>query len=96
MKRGSDMRYMIIERFKPGCIGEVYKRFDAKGRMLPDGLRNVDSWISNDLTTCWQLMETEEFDLFRQWTRNWDDLVDFEIVPTLSSTQARATALRLE
>lgn len=87
---------MVIERFRPGCIGEVYRRFDAKGRMMPEGLTYLDSWISSDLTTCWQLMETDRFELFSEWTRHWDDLVEFEIVPVVASAEARRRATEPE
>jgi len=87
------MKYMVIERFKPGRVGDVYRRFAERGRMMPDRLQYIDSWISADLTTCFQLMETDDADSFVEWTRNWDDLVDFEIVPTVSSAEARSRAL---
>ncbi len=86
------MRYMIIERFKDGRIQDVYKRFDERGRMMPVGLTFIDSWISADLRTCYQLMSTEDHSLFQQWTCQCDDLVDFEIVPVVSSSEARAKA----
>jgi hypothetical protein len=84
------MKYMVIERYKEGAIREVYCRFAERGRMMPDGLRYIESWVSPERRVCYQLMETEQFDLFSQWTRNWDDLVDFEIVPVISSQEARA------
>lgn len=87
------MKYMVIERFRPGAAGEVYRRFAEKGRMMPDGLNYVESWIVEDLSTCFQLMETDDFAKFAQWTRNWDDLADFEISPVMSSVQAREKAL---
>lgn len=87
------MKYMVIERFKPGRVGDVYRRFAERGRMMPDRLRYIDSWISADLTTCYQLMETDDADSFAEWTRNWDDLVEFEIVATVSSAEARSRAL---
>lgn len=87
------MRYMVIERFRPGKVGEVYRRFDEKGRMMPNGLRYIESWIAADLHACYQLMETDDKSLFAGWTRNWDDLVDFEIVPIISSAEARERAL---
>lgn len=86
------MRYMIIERFKPGAIHEVYRRFDERGRMMPTGLNYIDSWVSTDLHTCYQLMETNDFNLFRQWTSMWDDLVEFQIEPVISSSEARCKA----
>lgn len=86
------MRYMVVERFKTPGAADVYRRFAEKGRMMPDSLRYLDSWISADMRICYQLMETDDYAAFAQWTRNWDDLVDFEIVPVMSSAEARANA----
>ena len=88
----SRMNYLVIERFKNAA--EIYRRFAEKGRMMPHGLTYVESWIAEDLRTCYQLMETDDFSLFAQWTQNWDDLMDFEIIPVLSSAEARAKVLQ--
>ena len=73
-------RYMVIETFLDGP-DPVYARFANRGRMLPDGLHFVQSWLSADSMRCFQLMETAKPALFEQWTRKWSDLVAFEIVP---------------
>lgn len=73
-------RYMVIETFIDHDPGPVYRRFHERGRMLPDGLRYLDSWLARDGTRCFQLMETARFELFADWTRHWADLVEFEIV----------------
>jgi hypothetical protein len=75
------MKYMVIESFKPGCKAQVYERFSSRGRMLPDGLLYIDSWLEKDGDRCFQLMETDSRQLFEHWTKNWEDLVFFEIVP---------------
>jgi len=82
------MLYMVIERFKEGAAPEIYRRFGEKGRMMPEGLDYVSSWIDLDLKICWQLMQTADFALFDQWIDNWRDLMDFEIVPVRSSAEA--------
>jgi len=82
------MLYMIIERFKEGAAQEIYRRFREKGRMMPEGLGYVSSWIDLDFKVCWQLMQTEDFALFDRWIANWDDLMDFEIVPVRTSAEA--------
>jgi Protein of unknown function (DUF3303) len=87
------VRYMIIEHFKEGRAGEIYRRFAEKGRMMPAELHYIDSWVSADLRICYQLMETDDFGLFAQWTQQWEDLVEFEIVPVIPSAEARAKAL---
>ena len=73
-------KYMVIEKFQPGMLDEVYKRFHDKGRMTPEGLTYIDSWLEKDGDRCFQLMETEDKALFSVWTKNWDDLTDFEII----------------
>jgi hypothetical protein len=85
------MLYMVIERFKDGAAPEIYQRFREKGRMLPEGLEYVSSWIDLDFKICWQLMQTEDFELFDRWIANWRDLIDFEIVPVRTSTEAIQT-----
>jgi hypothetical protein len=90
------MLYMVIERFKGGSPRPIYERLDTQGRMMPEGLVYIDSWISEDLTTCWQVMETESLDLLNEWISQWDDLVDFEVVPVMSSADARAKAFSTE
>ncbi|HJQ22746.1 MAG TPA: DUF3303 family protein [Blastocatellia bacterium] len=82
------MLFMVIERFKEGCAGEVYRRFREKGRMLPAGLRYVDSWVEADLGRCFQLMEADDATLFPQWVAAWQDLVEFEILPVVTSSEA--------
>jgi Protein of unknown function (DUF3303) len=82
------MFYMVIEHFKEGGAPEIYRRFREKGRMMPEGLEYISSWIDLDFKTCWQLMQTEDFALFDKWIENWRDLVDFEIVPVRTSAEA--------
>ena len=77
------MLFMVIERFKD--VKAVYRRFGEKGRMLPEGLRYVGSWIQADLNCCFQLMECDDASLFQKWTVQWQDLIDFEIVPVVES-----------
>jgi hypothetical protein len=81
------MLYMVIERFKDAPA--IYRRVREKGRMMPEGLEYVSSWVDRDLTTCWQVMRTDDESLFQHWIDNWKDLVDFEIVPVRTSTDVR-------
>ncbi len=74
-------KYMVIEHFEPGCFDKVYERFSEKGRMLPEGLNHLNSWVNKENNVCYQLMETNDAQLFKIWTKNWDDLTEFEIVP---------------
>ena len=87
------MLYMIIERFHPGKVTALYQRFDERGRLMPEGLNYVNSWIDEGVTTCYQIMETADRALLDAWIAYWDDLADFEVVPVLTSAQARAKAL---
>jgi hypothetical protein len=84
------MQYMVIERFVNSDPRPIYSRLAEKGRMMPEGLTYINSWISEDFSTCWQVMETDKIENFEAWTRNWDDLVEFEIVPVMTSAEARA------
>ncbi len=80
------MLYMVIETFKER--EEIYHRLAEKGRMMPDGLNYVSSWIETDFKKCFQLMETEDVKLFNEWMANWNDLVEFEIIPVMTSKEA--------
>ena len=82
------MLYMVVERFKEGAAPEIYRRLHDKGRMMPEGLEYVSSWIDLDFKTCYQLMRTEDESLFRRWTDAWDDLMEFEITPVRTSAEA--------
>ena len=84
------MLYMVIERFKPGCAGEIYRRFAERGRMMPEGLRYVSSWIDFRFERCFQVMETDDESHFAAWTAHWDDLIEFEVVPVRTSSEAAA------
>lgn len=80
--------YMVIERFKEGDAAPVYRRFRDKGRLAPEGLSYVSSWIDTRLERCYQLMETDDPRLLDEWMANWSDLVDFEVYPVISSAEA--------
>lgn len=82
------MLYMVIERFKGGRPGPVYQRFSERGRLAPEGLRYVSSWVDTSLSTCYQVMETDDRSLLDAWIANWNDLVDFEVVPVMTSAEA--------
>jgi len=81
------MLFMVIEKFKNGNAKAVYSRSRELGRMLPDGLKYVDSWVEASLDRCFQLMECDDPRLFQEWVIHWQDLIDFEIVPVVPSKQ---------
>jgi len=73
-------QYMVIETFFPGCKEEIYERFHAKGRMLPEGLVYLNSWLEKDGDRCFQLMETKDTSLFQVWLEKWKDLLSIEVI----------------
>jgi|SRR5215831_2083545 len=81
------MLYMVIERFKNGDSGPVGERFRREGRMLPEGVNYVASWMQTNGASCYQLMESPTQELLGQWMACWSDLVDFEVVPVLTSAE---------
>ena len=82
------MLYMVIEKYKTAGAIEIYRRAATQGRMMPEGLEYVSSWVDLDFTSCYQLMRTENASLFDQWIDRWKDLVDFEVVPVRTSADA--------
>jgi len=81
------MLFMVIERFKNGDAKPVGERFRREGRMLPEGVIYLDSWVDPDGARCFQLMEAPRVESLAAWVRRWDDLVDFEIVPVVTSRE---------
>jgi len=80
--------YMIVEYFKNQDPTPVYRRFRDRGRLLPEGLEYVSSWVDEKLEHCFQLMETQDLELVNEWIANWSDIVEFEVYPVLSSKEA--------
>ena len=79
---------MVIERFKNRDAKAVYRRFREKGRMTPDGLGYMESWVETNFDRCFQLMECGDPRLLEQWADHWRDLVEFEFVPVRRSKEA--------
>jgi len=86
-------QYMVIEHFRGGDPKPVYERFHASGRLAPEGLIYVASWVTDDLAHCYQVMETADRALLDQWMAAWSDLVDFEVHPVIASAEAAARVL---
>ena len=74
-------KYMVIERFKDGCLEKNNERWNATGRMLPNGLYYLNSWMNKENNICFQLMETNDPSLFDIWIEHWKDYTDFEVFP---------------
>jgi hypothetical protein len=80
--------YMVIEHFKNKDPVPVYRRFRDRGRMVPEGLVYLSSWVDQKLEHCYQLMETHDRALLDEWMASWSDLVDFEVHPVVTSKEA--------
>lgn len=80
--------YMIIEKFRNGDNISVYRRFQDKGRLAPEGLNYISSWVDESISRCFQIMETEDPALIDQWMNSWKDIVEFEVFPVITSEEA--------
>ncbi|HVF40536.1 MAG TPA: DUF3303 family protein [Gemmatimonadaceae bacterium] len=84
------MIFMIIETFRGGDAQSVYRRFREQGRLAPEGLEYVASWVTADHMRCFQVMQCDDRALLDQWISQWSDLVDFEVIPVITSAEAAA------
>ena len=84
------MLFLLIERFKNGDPAPVYHRFRERGRQLTPGVEYVTSWVAEDLTTCYQVMECDDRAALDAWIAQWTDVVDFEVIPVITSAEAAA------
>jgi hypothetical protein len=82
--------FMVIEHFRAGQAPAVYRRFRERGRLAPAGLSYVSSWVDLEFQRCFQVMEADDEALLREWTAQWIDLIEFEVVPVRTSTEAAA------
>ena len=82
------MLFMILERFKNGDAAPVYRRFRERGRLAPEGLHYVSSWVDTKMERCYQVMETDDRALIDQWIANWADIVECEVIPVITSKEA--------
>jgi hypothetical protein len=86
------MLFMVIERFRDNVMVPIYRRVRDGSRMLPDGLKYIDSWVEPNFSRCFQLMECDDPRLFQQWILEWRGFgATFEIVPVVSSNDTQAT-----
>lgn len=82
------MLYMIVEHFKNQDALPVYRRFRDHGRLAPDGLQYVSSWVDEKFERCFQLMEADDRSQIDEWIQKWSDIVSFEVYPVISSKEA--------
>ena len=87
------MLFMIIEHFKNQDPAPVYQRFRERGRLAPEGLHYLSSWIDEKLERCFQLMEAGDRQLLDEWIAQWSDIVEFEVYPVISSQEAAKRVL---
>jgi hypothetical protein len=81
---------MVVENYRDGDPKPVYRRFREKGRMVPDGVRYLYSWVTTDFERCYQMMDCDDRSLLDDWMANWNDLVEFEVIPVITSEKATA------
>ena len=79
---------MVVEHFKNKDAAPVYRRFRERGRLAPKGLTYLSSWVDADFERCFQLMETGDENLLKEWMANWSDIVDFEYFLVVTSKEA--------
>ena len=82
--------FMVVEHFRNGEAAPVYQRFREHGRLAPEGLSYVASWVNEPMSTCFQVMETADRALLEEWMSHWSDLVNFEVHPVMTSQEAAA------
>lgn len=84
------MLFLVIEQFRGGDPAPVYRRFAERGRLAPAGLGYRGSWVTSDMSRCYQVMEGADRSLLEQWMAQWDDLVQFEVVEVMTAAEAAA------
>ena len=83
------MLFMIIEKFHPGKGKLIYQRFKEKGRMMPEGVVYINSWINEPISICYQVLESDSLEKIQEWISHWSDIADFEVVPVMTSEEAK-------
>jgi hypothetical protein len=86
------MLFMVVERFRADTRARVYERLAERGRMMPDDVTYHGSWVEPDLSRCFQVMACNDISSLQTWASNWNDLVDFEFIPVITSAEAAAVA----
>ena len=87
------MLFMVIEKFNNSDPRPIYARFRDHGRMMPEGLKYIDSWVEANFDRCFQVMECDDPVLFQDWISSWDDLMEFEVIPVVPSAQTKELIL---
>jgi hypothetical protein len=90
------MLFMVIENFRNRDADAVYRRLREKGRMLPDGVTFISSWVSADLGRCFQVLDCDEAAMLQEWVARWSDLVEFEVIAVVEGKETGAIFARIE
>ncbi|KAA9038083.1 DUF3303 domain-containing protein [Ginsengibacter hankyongi] len=67
----------------------MIQKIEEKGRQLPTGVHYINSWINEEVTTCYQVMESDSEEKINEWIQHWNDLADFKVIPVITSAQAK-------
>ena len=84
------MQFLNVERLRGGDPVPGYRRFRDRGRLALDGVRYLSSWVTTDLSTCYQVMDCDDSTRLEQGMANWTDLVEFQVIPVVTSAEAAA------
>jgi hypothetical protein len=84
------MLFMVIEKYRDGDPKPVYRRLKEKGRMAPPGAHYLASWVTTDFERCYQMMDCDDRNLLDEWMASWGDIVEFEVIPVITSEKAAA------
>jgi Domain of unknown function (DUF3303) len=82
------MLFMVVEHYRNSDPVPVYRRFRDRGRQLPPGVNYIASWVTTDLDVCYQVMDAPSRALLDDWISRWADLVEFDVVPVITSAEA--------
>lgn len=87
------MTFLIIEKFRKDKVKALYLRLEKEGRLLPEGIQYLSSWIDLDITTCYQVMQADTLGQIQEWLMQWQEFAEFEIIPVIDSDTARHLVL---
>lgn len=84
------MQFMVVERLRNQDAKAIYRRLREQGRMMPEGLTFVSSFVAADFSRCFQLMECSDVALLQRWVAQWSDIMAFDIVPVVTGKETAA------
>ncbi|MGL4496393.1 MAG: DUF3303 domain-containing protein [Beijerinckiaceae bacterium] len=87
------MQFMVIEHLDQARIKDIYRKFAELGRLLPDGLTYIDSWVQADFSRVFLVMECDDITKLQEWVIIWGEFARFEIVP-LAASKATLAAVK--